>query len=91
MISNLEDYYIVIGGDYGITCEEIDEDKVSEYLDSLDHDIILTGDVGLGICKRMAKKPKYIEDYNECYDLAISSNKNLLFIYRSNYNNLSQR
>lgn len=91
MISNLHDYYIAVGGDYGITCEEINEKKVSEYLESLDYDIILTGDVGLGIYEKMTNKPRYIPDYRECYDLAVNSNKNLLFIYRSNYSDVSQR
>ena len=57
MIDNLEDYYIAIGGDYGITCEEIDEEKVSEFLDNLNYDIILTGDVGKGIFEKMEKNP----------------------------------
>ena len=91
MIRDLDDYYIAIGGDYGITCEEIDEDKVSEYLETIDRDIILTGDVGLGILEKMTKKPEYIKDYGDCYKLAVKNNRNLLFIYRSNYSNLSQR
>ena len=91
MVSNLDDYYIVIGGDYGITCEEIDEDKVSEYLNTLECDIILTGDVGKSIHERMSKKAKFIEDYDDCYAHAIDKSKNLLFIYRSDYRKVSQR
>ena len=91
MIDDLKDYYVAIGGDYGITCEEIDEDKVSKYLDTLDCDIILTGDVGYGILEKMTKKPTFIKNYPECYDLAIKNKKNLLFIYRSNYSKVSQR
>ena len=91
MIAKLDDYYIAIGGDYGITCEEIDEVKVSQYLDTLDCEIMLTGDVGLSISKKMSKKIPYIENYNDCYDLAIKNKKNLLFIYRSDYRKVSQR
>ena len=91
MIDNLNDYYVVVGGDYGITCEEIDENKVSSFLDTLNCDIILTGDVGLGIYEKMSKKPQYIKNYDETYDIAIKNNKNLLFIYRSNYSKVSQR
>ncbi|MGX8694632.1 MAG: coenzyme F430 synthase [Methanobrevibacter sp.] len=91
MIGNLKDYYVVVGGDYGITCEEIDEKKVSEYLDTLDCDIILTGDVGKSICEKMSSKTRYIKDYADCYDIAITDNRNLLFIYRSEYSKVSQR
>ena len=91
IISDLDDYIIAIGGDYGITCEEIDEGKVSEFLDGLDSEIILTGDVGLSISKRMAKDCEVIKDYNEVYDIAVKNNKNLLFIYRSDYRKLQQR
>lgn len=91
MIGDLNDYYVCVGGDYGITCEEIDEAKVGEFLDTLDCDLILTGEVGQGICEKMIKKPTYISDYHECYDLAVSEKRNLLFIYRSSYDKLSQR
>ena len=91
MISNLDDYYVAIGGDYGITCEEINEDKVSEFLDSLDCEIILTGDVGKSISQKMSKKCEIIENYADVYDIALKNNKNLLFIYRSDYRKLSQR
>ena len=91
MIGNLDDYYVAIGGDYGITCEEIDEDKVSEYLNTLECDIILTGDVGKSIHEKMSKEVLLIEDYDDCYACAIDENRNLLFIYRSDYRKLSQR
>lgn len=91
MISNLDDYYVAIGGDYGITCEEIDEDKVSKFLDTLNCKIILTGDVGESISQKMAKKCDVVKNYMDVYDIAIKDNRNLLFIYRSDYRKLSQR
>ncbi|WP_405268146.1 coenzyme F430 synthase [Methanobrevibacter sp.] len=91
MIGNLDDYYVAIGGDYGITCEEIDEDKVSDFIDTLNCKIILTGDVGKSISKKTSEKYTVIENYNDVYDMAIRDNKNLLFIYRSDYRKLSQR
>ena len=91
MINNLDDYYIAIGGDYGITCEEIDETKVSTYLDTLDYDIILTGEVGEGILKKMNKKVKYSKNFQDIYKQAIHNNKNLLLIYRSDYRKLNER
>lgn len=91
MIGNLDDYIVAVGGDYGITCEEIDEDKVSELLDSLDIGIILTGEVGLNISEKMTKDCKVILDYNDVYGIAVENSKNLLFIYRSDYRKLKQR
>lgn len=91
MIGDGENCYIAIGGDYGITCEEIDESKVSKYLNTLDFKIILTGDVGRSIYEKMDKNAEYIEDYLEVYDKALNDNRNLLFIYRSDYSKVSLR
>lgn len=91
MIGNLEDWYVAIGGDYGITCEEIDEDKVAEYLNTLKTDIILTGEVGSSISSKMTRKADLIESVDDVYSLAAANKKNLLFIYRSDYQKLSQR
>ena len=91
MIQNLKDYYISIGGDYGITCEEIDEEKLSDFLNTIDTDIILTGELGLSIEPKLAKKTTYFKNYSDVYDLAVKNDKNLLFIYRSDYRKLSQR
>ena len=91
MIKDIENYCIAIGGDYGITCEEIDEKKTAEFLDTIDCNLILTGDVGKGIMEKMKKSPKYIADYRKVYDLAIKNGRNLLFIYRSDYRELSKR
>lgn len=91
MLNNKTDYIISIGGDYGITCEEIDEDAVGELIDNLNEEIILTGEVGKSISNKTNKKITYIEDYKSVYNLAIENNKNLLFIYRSDYRKLSER
>ena len=91
MISNLKDYYISIGGDYGITCEEIDEEKLTEFLNTQKSKIILTGDLGLSISKKLTKPFTYIEKYSDVYDFAVNNNKNLLFIYRSDYRKVFQR
>ena len=105
MIRNIEDYHIIIGGRYGITCEEIDEDKLSDFLNSYimenpDVDLILTDELGLSIKKKLDKlndansknhEIKYIESYEEAQNKAIMKNKNILFIYRSNYSQISKR
>ena len=104
MIRNIEDYHIIIGGRYGITCEEIDEDKLSDFLNAYmmenpDVNLILTDELGLSIKKKLDKLNntgknqtiKYIESYEEAQNKAIMKNKNILFIYRSNYSQISKR
>lgn len=91
MISDEENYYIAIGGDYGITCEEIDELNVAKYLNTLNLDIILTGDVGRSIMEKISINAEYIKEPSQVYKKAMSDNKNLLFIYRSDYRKVSQR
>ena len=91
MINNLEDYYVAIGGDYGITCEEIDEKKLTSYLNTLNCEIILTGKVGEKIFKNINIERKYMKNIQDIYKLTIQNNKNLLLIYRSDYRKLSKR
>jgi UDP-N-acetylmuramyl pentapeptide synthase len=91
MIDDLKDYYVSIGGDYGITCEEIDEEKLTDFLNTLDINLILTGDLGASINQKLTEKATYFKDCNDVYELAVKDNKNLLFIYRSDYRKLSQR
>lgn len=86
-----DSYIISIGGDYGITCEEIDEKAVVKLINNLDKDIILTGEVGKSILNNVNRKIRFIANPTEIYDLAIENNKNLLFIYRSDYKKLSKR
>ena len=91
MIENHDDYYISIGGDYGITCEEIDEEKLSDFLNTLNMDLILTGDLGASISKKLNIKYTYMKNCTDVYNLAVGNNRNLLFIYRSDYRKVSQR
>lgn len=91
MLPNDSAYIISIGGDYGITCEEIDENSVAELIDRLNEDIILTGEVGKSISNKVNKKIKVIANPDEVYHFAVENNKNLLFIYRSDYKKLSKR
>lgn len=91
MIGDLKNWYVAVGGDYGITCEEIDEDMVADYLNTLESDIILTGDVGRSILSKISKHAEFIESIDDIYDMAVRNGRNLLFIYRSDYRRLSER
>ena len=103
MINDIENYIIIIGGKYGVTCEEIDEDKLSSYIndylrDNPNSNLVLTDELGKSIKDKLNDKTSvkeyeisYIEDYNNALDFAIENNKNALFIYRSNYSQVSKR
>lgn len=97
MINHLKDFVVIIGGKYGVTCEEIDENKVATYLDGIfdtlasPDSLILTDDLGKEIGKKMKNNVNFVEDPFEAQDLAILNKKNILFIYRSNYSQIDKR
>lgn len=103
MIKDIDDYYIIIGGKYGVTCEEIDEDKLSKFLQEYmmnnpNTNLILTDELGASLETKISSlnekgefKIDFIEDYQEAQNKAIDDNKNILFIYRSNYSQVSKR
>ena len=106
MIRDIENYYIIIGGKYGVTCEEIDEEKLSGFLyeymtNNPNTNLILTDELGKSLHEKIKSldegdsenelEIKFIEDYEEAQNLAIDDNKNILFIYRSNYHQISKR
>jgi len=107
MINNLNDYVVILGGKYGVTCEEIDENKVANLLDNIlddeskDNDfhlnkefklnLILTDELGVEIKKRMKNPVKFVKDSFEAQKIAINNKKNILLIYRSNYSQINNR
>ncbi len=106
MIKDIDKYYIIIGGKYGVTCEEIDEEKLSKFLydylkENPSTDLILTDEVGKSLENKISLlidekdrdrfKIRFIEDHIKAQDTAIENGKNILFIYRSNYSQVSKR
>lgn len=102
MIKDIDNYYIIIGGKYGVTCEEIDEEKLSEFLheylkNNPNTNLILTDELGKSLENKINAlnenkfKIEFFEDYQESQDQAIANDKNILFIYRSNYSQVSKR
>ncbi|MBO7691626.1 MAG: hypothetical protein J6T10_03210, partial [Methanobrevibacter sp.] len=98
----IDNYYIIIGGKYGVTCEEIDEEKLSKFIheyltNNPKANLILTDELGKSLEKKINAmnekqlKIEHIEDYHEAQRIAIENNKNILFIYRSNYSQVSKR
>lgn len=91
MLNDDSTYLISIGGDYGITCEEIDEASVAKLIEKLDKEIVLCGEVGKNIRNKINKDIEFIEDYRKVYGIAGERKMNLLFIYRSDYRKLNKR
>ncbi|WP_321423474.1 coenzyme F430 synthase [uncultured Methanobacterium sp.] len=94
MIKGYEKPALILGGSYGVTCEEIDETSLSNFLADQDDEflMILTGDLGLSVWKQMGKH------YNYCNSIEMALNeskkvgaKNILLIYRSNFSELGRR
>ncbi|MBC7100141.1 coenzyme F430 synthase [Methanothermobacter tenebrarum] len=92
MAQNLKAPIIILGGDYGIACEEIDEDKTANIIEDSTEKIILTGEMGKNIQKKLHRKIPYIEKRENALKYALSTtNKHIILIYRSEYSKLQER
>ncbi|MCC7551023.1 MAG: coenzyme F430 synthase [Methanobacterium sp.] len=94
MIKGYDKPVLVIGGSYGVTCEEIDEESLVEVLGGLNEDIpvILTGDLGRSIWDKLEKIPIYCPEIGQALNLAGEKGaKNILLVYRSSFSDLSKR
>ncbi|HIH35803.1 MAG TPA: coenzyme F430 synthase [Methanosphaera sp.] len=84
-----EDYLIIVGGDYGITCEEIDEEKLCNFLKKINPNcIILTGELGYNLKKRLKSDCSYFKKLGDAIEYCENdADKKLIqIIYRSEYN-----
>ncbi|MDO5851652.1 MAG: coenzyme F430 synthase [Methanobacteriaceae archaeon] len=85
---------IILGGEYGITCEEINEISLINYLNKIKDEInlIFTDELGYNLYKSIEDK-KYYKKLDTAINDSIK-NKDIniiLIIYRSNYYNLAKR
>jgi coenzyme F430 synthetase len=94
MIKECENPALVLGGSYGVTCEEIDEELLSNFLEGLDGEIllILTGDLGRSIKEKMRSELSYHSQIDGAVNMAGDQGaENILLIFRSNYSDLRRR
>lgn len=89
-ISNLKrystNYVLIIGGDYGITCEEIDEKKLASYISKINVPIILCGDVGINLSKQLKLNHISFNNIEKAFNYCLDSNYDIIqIIYRSEY------
>ncbi|MDO5825245.1 MAG: coenzyme F430 synthase [Methanosphaera sp.] len=83
-----KNFNIILGGDYGITCEEIDEIELVNYIMSSDRQITVTGELGKNLKKQLPKDNiTYIYDLNAAIENCIKNSKSTVtvVIYRSEY------
>ncbi len=83
-----DNYTLIIGGDYGITCEEIDEDKLINYIKTLEkNNIIFTGSVGESLVDKLNEKCIFFKTINDAFKSALSMHNDIIqILYRSEYN-----
>lgn len=102
MVEEDNDYNIIIGGKYGITCEEIEEDKLikligSKILKNPHLKIILVDELGHSIKRKINNLDSkfestiYVQELDQAIEYSLKNNKNILLIYRSNYSQVNKR
>lgn len=94
MIKDYENPALVLGGSYGVTCEEIDEEILLEFLGRIRDDllIILVGELGKSLWDKTGRELIYHSQIGQAINLAIKEgSNNILIIYRSNFADLSLR
>lgn len=94
MIKDLPRSMVIFGGQYGITCEEIDEKEASKVINQVNTDIgiILTDELGETLKDKVKRSFRYVEDYNEAVEQAQKEGyQHILLIYRSNYPDVLHR
>ena len=94
MAKNMDRLGVMFGGKYGVTCEEIDEESVSDVLEGIDDDIplILVDKLGASVKSILKRNSIYSKDLDDAMENIVNKNlKNVLLIYRSNFSDLKNR
>lgn len=94
MIKDYENPALVLGGSYGVTCEEIDEESLINFIEGIEDNIILvlTGDLGKNLKDTMGGGLSYHSQIDQAVNIAGDYGaKNILLIFRSNYSDLRRR
>lgn len=90
---NLKNSVVIIGGQYGATCEELNEERVAKIIDNnRDVNVALVDEVGKSLLKKIKRKVEYADNPNKLLKSFIERGfKNIVFVYRSKYSDLSKR
>ena len=94
MIKHFENPVLILGGEYGVTCEEVNEKSLSTFLEQLDVNIplILTGDLGKSIYNSIARDSLYKAYILDALNFAQQiGGRNILLIYRTRFSDINRR
>ena len=94
MVKTMDHVGVIFGGKYGVTCEEIDEESVSDVLEVINEDIplILVDELGASVKNILNRNSDYSKDTDDAMKKVVDYNlKNVLLIYRSNFSDLKNR
>jgi len=94
IIKDINNPTLIFGGQYGITCEEIDEYSAVEFLNQINNKIslILVDELGKNIKNRIKREYEYFDDFNDAVGYAVRMNsKMILLIYRSLFSDQGKR
>jgi UDP-N-acetylmuramyl pentapeptide synthase len=94
MLENMDNVGVIFGGKYGVTCEEIDEESVSDVLERINEDkpLILVDKLGASVKNILKRNSIYFNDLDDAMENVVDKNiKNVLVIYRSNFSDLKNR
>jgi len=94
MAKNMDHVGVIFGGKYGVTCEEIDEESVSDVLERINENIplILVDELGASVKNILKRNSYYSNDLDDAMENVVDKNlKNVLLIYRSNFSDLKNR
>lgn len=94
MIKDYTKPALVLGGSYGVTCEEIDEKSLSAFLNTIRRNvpIILTGELGKSIQSRLNSNTAHYDEIKQAVEAARKNGaRNILLVYRSNFKDLKRR
>lgn len=94
MMENIDDVAVVFGGRYGVTCEEIDENSVSQVLNGINEEtkLILVDELGKNVNKLLKRNSIYYNNLKDAVNYVSKTNShNILVVYRSNYSDLEKR
>lgn len=90
MVEKLTDPVVIIGGRYGVTCEEIDEERLIRTLKGSDLQFIFVDELGYSLMKGMGTDAVYFRRPEDALRIAMKHDT-VLMIYRSVYGDLTRR
>lgn len=94
MLEKSDKPIMIVGGKYGITCEEINELEAAKFLDTLPEKLklVTTGELGENINKKLSTPCKHIPHVEDAVRWAVKKEYSpTLLIYRSMYSDLKRR